>query len=70
MNKRPEKETDPAKLPGQIVNRVPSKEYKPTHGGYPDVNYIQFDDCPYVSCSAPYCLCPPHQGKDKRSHQN
>lgn len=33
--KRPEKELDPAKAPGQIVNRVPSLEYKPVHGGYP-----------------------------------
>lgn len=35
------KQLDPAKQPGQIVNPlpasspVPSKEYKPTHGGYP-----------------------------------
>ena len=26
------KQTDPAKLPGQIT----SKDYKPTHGGYPE----------------------------------
>ena len=26
------KQTDPAKLPGQVI---PSKDYKPSHGGYP-----------------------------------
>jgi hypothetical protein len=39
-------QTDPAKLPGQIVNPIPasilpqptSASYKPTHGGYPDAN--------------------------------
>lgn len=31
------KQTDPAKTPGQIVNPLPpSKGYKPSHGGYPD----------------------------------
>ena len=32
------KQTDPAKLPGQIRNseKTTAKEYKPTHGGYPD----------------------------------
>ena len=31
------KQTDPAKLPGQVRTPVPvtSKSYKPTHGGYP-----------------------------------
>lgn len=47
--KRPEKELDPAKKPGQIVNPIPeSLLYKPTHGGYPDVNHIPFDDHPEV----------------------
>jgi hypothetical protein len=30
------KQTDPSKVPGQIVNTIPeSTLYKPAHGGYP-----------------------------------
>lgn len=39
------KQTDPAKMPGQVRNPAPVKaaEYKPTHGGYPD--YVKKVPC-------------------------
>lgn len=34
--RRPEKDT--VNPPGQIVNPVPATVYKPTHGGYPNID--------------------------------